>query len=87
MGIETLDLSDIEFRNPDNIEGFSCIEDENLYFDSEKGIIDCRAILQRDSDGKYFELLYTNWGKGVLEVDDTECKEVFEKTKTVTFYE
>lgn len=86
MDIEILDLSDIEFRSPDDIEGFICVEDTIIYYDSEKGITENRAILKRISDNKLFKLLYTNWGTGILEINSTKCKEVFRREEIKVSY-
>lgn len=49
-------------------EGFEYIQEEQTYFDGEKGYCDYEVIIKRISDGKFFKGQYTDYGKHEGEV-------------------
>lgn len=86
MDIETLDLSDIEFRNPDDIEGFICVEDKIRYHDSEKGYTENRAVIQRVSDNKFFAIVYSKWPSDQSYLETPIANEVFRREEIKVSY-
>ena len=68
-------------------EDFTEIQQIKGYFDSEKGYVEMTLIVQRNEDGKFFKLNYRKWGAGRREIDKLCLTQVFEKEKTVKYYE
>jgi len=78
---------DKSFFSQDNIpEGFKFIQEEQTYFDGEKGYCDYEVIIKRLSDNKFFKGQYTDWGHHVIEVEKVWV-ETFPKQITITTYE
>ena len=73
VNISSLDYYSIEEFDPN----YTCIEEKQVYFDSEKGFVDYEYIFQRKSDNKYFKLEYTDYGRGEDNLGDNNLKEVF----------
>ena len=77
MERKKIKLSDItKHAYPDDIEGYKLIEQEQSYFDGEKGYIRYRCITQRISDSKYFMFEYEDWGRGQNNLLEVEAEEV-----------
>jgi predicted RNA-binding protein with PIN domain len=89
MNRELIRISDIEsdIFNLEEIEGFIFIEEKQICFDGEKGFVTFRVVLQRESDNKYFEVTYTDFGKGQDDFKEQTAKEVFKKEITTYIYE
>lgn len=76
--------------NPDDWDEFTVVDDDTFSLDREKGYISHRTVVKRKADGKFFELLYTDYGDGASSLRGTPVRtlvEVFEKTKIITYYE
>lgn len=86
MGIETLDLSNIEFRSPNDIKGFICVENKIRYHDSEKGYTENRAVIQRLSDKKFFAIVYSKWPSDQLYLETPIANEVFRREEIKVSY-
>lgn len=91
MKRETFKFKDEElieqlFNDDDPNSDFEFIEENQTYYDTEKGCSDYRVIVKRKSDGKYFEGNYTKWPAGGSKYD-MEIEEVFPKKITKTIYE
>lgn len=67
-------------------EGWLFIEQSRTNFDSEKGFADFRIILQRKEDQKYFELHYTDFGRGQNNLNEAILKEVYPHQKYTVVY-
>lgn len=63
------------------------IEDVEKDFDGEKGFIDHEIVVQRISDEKFFKFTYTEYGQGDNNMSEQTAVEVFEKEKTIKYYE
>ena len=65
QGKEIVRIRDItDYGYPDDILGWKLIEQENVYFDGEKGYVDYECVLQREKDDKFFKFTYSDWGRG-----------------------
>lgn len=74
------------FLDSEEYEEYKTVEEKILDTDVEKGIIYWRIILQRTTDNKYFEVLYTQYNY----VGDNfrgKLTEVFPKQVTTTIYD
>lgn len=67
-------------------EGFEYIQEEQTYFDYEKGYSDYEVIIKRISDNKFFKGQYADWGYEVKEVQKVWV-ETFPKQIIKTIYE
>lgn len=67
-------------------EGFVLVSEEQIDYDSEKKFAEYRLVYRRESDGKFFSVTYQDWGTSNTEFLN-DVKEVFPKTKTITYYE
>jgi len=67
-------------------EGFEYIEENQTYFDGEKGYTDYEVIIKRVSDGKFFKGQHTDFGRHEGEVQPVWV-ETFPKQVTITIYE
>lgn len=65
--------------------GWDILEDEEFGFDAEKGFIDHKCILQRQSDKKFFKVEYTQYGFNGTDLLDQTADEVYRRA--VTTYE
>lgn len=65
---------------------FEYIQEEQTYFDGEKGYCDYEIIIKRISDGKFFKGQYTDYGQHEGEVKKVWV-EVFPKQVTTIIYE
>ena len=63
------------------------IEENQVYYDTEKGFCDYECVFQRKSDEKFFKFTYTQYGHNGDNILEQEAYEVFKKTKTVEYYE
>lgn len=88
MERERIPVSEIVIHNSiyDELNGFSFIEDHEKDFDSEKGFVDKVVIIQRDSDSKFFRVIYTDYGHGNNSLLEEEAEEVFPEVITTTIY-
>ncbi len=64
---------------------FVLVEENQTYYDSEKGCSDYELILQRNSDKKFFKGQYTKWPAGGFQIE-LEIEEVFPTQVTTTIY-
>jgi len=88
QGKEIIDISDItEYGYPDDILGFTLIEQNAENFDGEKGFIDYDCIIQREKDGKFFSVEYTEFGQGESDLLDQTAVEVKRKERMTYYYE
>ena len=89
MNRETLELTDeqLELLPHEKIEGFKFIEENQVYFDSEKGYVTEELIIKRLTDNKFFKGKYDNWRHGNIEWKSSIFEEVFPKEKTIIIYE
>ena len=78
---------DAKDLHPDDWEDFRTIEDTEHSYDPEKNMVDHDMIVQRKSDGKYFKFTYTQYHYSGSNILEQTAHEVFQKTKTVTYYE
>lgn len=86
LSIEELTLGqNCSFDEPSN-EDFVLVEEEQISYDGEKGFVDFRLVYLRESDNKFFETEYTQFGHNGGEFTK-DLKEVFVKTKTIEYYE
>lgn len=53
------------------------ISDKQLNFDAEKGFTDHEVVIQRFSDGKYFQFTYTEFGHNGDDIREQIATEVF----------
>jgi hypothetical protein len=86
---ETFSLEDTKeneylLRGEDTDE-FRFIQEEFERHDTEKGYSKMRIIIQRVSDGKFFECERTDWGAGEREYE-FDCTEVYPQVITITKY-
>ena len=72
----------VEFNN----ETYLMVSKEQTDFDGEKGYVSYRLIIQRESDGKYFEGYGEDWGRGEREINP-HFNEVSKKEKITYYYE
>jgi len=87
-GREIIKISDITDDDyPYDIDGFNVVKDETSYFDSEKGFVDNICVLQREKDGKFFKVEYTDFGMGDSNFLEQIAVEVKRKVKKVYYYE
>lgn len=70
----------------DELKGFEYVESQEQDFDSEKGFIDSVFILKRVSDGKFFRVIYTDYGHGNNNLLEQEAEEVFPEIVKTTIY-
>jgi hypothetical protein len=70
---------------PDEFDDFTCIKDELKYADNEKGISQHVAIIERDIDGKLFEISYNKYSD-FIEYNNT-VYEVMPVAKVIIKYE
>lgn len=79
----------LEFKSgycEDNMpEGFEYIQEEQTYFDCEKGYCDYEVIIKRISDGKFFKGQYTDYGKHEGEVAKVWVETVPEQVITTIY--
>jgi len=71
----------------DDWDTCACVSREQVDFDAEKGFCDYEVVIQRYSDDKFFKFTYTQFGHEGSDILEQRAREVFEKTKTVTYYE
>lgn len=66
----------------------TCVEVERkqISFDSEKGFVDYRVVIQRISDGKFFKFEYTQFGCNGNNIREQIAVEVEEKEKVIKYY-
>ena len=88
MSRETLKLTDEQLKllPREKIEGFDFVQEEKVYFDSEKGYVDIEIIIKRLHDNKFFKGTYSNWGHSNIEWESSIFDEVFPQQKTVITY-
>lgn len=67
--------------------GYGFIKDEHIHYDAEKNMIDIEVIFQRESDGKYFKVEYTQYNYDGDNLEEQTAEEVFPKSKSITVYE
>ena len=77
------DMKDLSMYDWDTCKIISETQEE---FDGEKGMVKMRVILQRNSDGKFFEFYYWDYGRGDNDILEKTATEVFEAIKTITYY-
>lgn len=89
MNRENLELTNEQLKllPYERIDGFKFVQDEQVYFDSEKGYVDMEIVIKRLSDNKFFKGKYYNWGLSNIAWESSIFKEVFPKEKTITIYE
>lgn len=84
---EEIKMSDIKGSHPYELREFKLLKIEQTDFDGEKGFCNYKCILQRESDSKFFKVIYTDYGRGQDNFKDQTAFEVIEKQKIVSYYE
>lgn len=82
---EVLKLTEDQFRDIicEDSEEYDLIEEEQTYYDTEKGACDYDIIVQRRSDWKFFSASYTKWPAGGRTTNNI-LTEVFPETVVTT---
>lgn len=68
-------------------DDYLLIEDSIIYYDGEKGSADVRIIVKRESDGRFFESIYSKWPAGGRDYSDCKFEEVFVRKVNRQVYE
>ena len=85
---EKVRIKDVHIEDyPEDWDGYILLEQNECNFDAEKGFVDYKCVVQRLSDDKFFGFEYTQFGHNGSDLLEQTMEEVFEKTKTVTYYE
>lgn len=89
MNREIITLTKDEFEDliSEDSEIYDWVEEDESNFDSEKGFIDITFIVQRISDGKFFQGEYVKGGQGKNWINDYSIEEVFPKQINKVVYE
>lgn len=91
--IDLYDFAEIVQENKNALlyEEYNYMVDEVTYSDLEKGYQENKMVLQRKSDGKFFQVEYnTSPQHSITDINHYNPLigyEVFQKTKTITYYE
>ena len=81
------DIAHSDSHAEDSIDGFQVVEEEQVYYDGEKGYIELNCVIQRESDGKYFKFSYTRWPQGNGDLKRQVAHEVKRKERMVYYYD
>ena len=85
---EKIKVSDItQYDYPEDIKGWTLIDQNQVYFDGEKGYVRYECIFRRNEDGKFFKVSYEDWGRGESSFLEQTAYEVQRKEKIVYYYE
>jgi len=73
---------------PDDIPGFTVVDEKIISTDNEKGFSDIEIILKQDiPNGNYFKVTYTQYGYNGSDFLEQTAYRVERKTKTIYYYE
>lgn len=71
----------------DDWDTCSIVQRGQVSFDAEKGFVDYEVVVQRLTDGKFFQFTYTQFGHNGDDAKEQLAYEVEEKEKVVKYYE